>query len=339
VNEGLERALGGGRVISIEFDHPQDRWVLFSDHHRGARDRSDDFARTEQTYHTALGYYIEEGFKLALLGDVEEFWENRVEPVLENYQNTCELERVFHSRSDYVRVWGNHDDEWRYPSQVKKYLDPLFPGINVEECVQFKVQHKGKPLGQIMLVHGHQGTLDADILGWLTRYLSRYIWRPFQRITNFSPNTPATSLALRHRHDIAMFNYAVSKPGLVLIAGHTHHPIFDPGMQVEEQLRVLGAAREAGDQSTVAQARARLEHLRVLENRQGFKMSQPTYFNTGCCCFADGDITGIELEGGMIKLVRWPNEAFHPEILAMADLKLVFDRVASVGAEAAPLGE
>ena len=71
VNTSLDRALGASRVFSLGLDHPEDRWVLFSDHHRGARDRSDDFARTEQTYHTALGYYIEEGFKLALLGDVE----------------------------------------------------------------------------------------------------------------------------------------------------------------------------------------------------------------------------------------------------------------------------
>ena len=66
-------------------------------------------------------------------------------------------------------------------------------------------------------------------------------------------------------------------------------------------------------------------------------MSQPSYFNTGCCCFDDGDITGIELEGGLIKLVRWTKKTFQPEVLARADLKLIFERVASTGLEAAPL--
>ena len=46
---------------------------------------------------SALGYYIEEGFKLALLGDVEEFWENRVEPVLDRPQDLIE-EVPEHSR-------------------------------------------------------------------------------------------------------------------------------------------------------------------------------------------------------------------------------------------------
>ncbi|MBL7747421.1 MAG: metallophosphoesterase, partial [Chitinophagaceae bacterium] len=32
---------------------------------------------------------------------------------------------------------------------------------------------------------------------------------------------------------------------------------------------------------------------------------KPGYFNTGCCCFSDGDITGIEISGGCIRLVKW----------------------------------
>lgn len=32
---------------------------------------------------------------------------------------------------------------------------------------------------------------------------------------------------------------------------------------------------------------------------------KPNYFNTGCCCFDDGDITGIEIAGGKIKLIKW----------------------------------
>jgi hypothetical protein len=33
--------------------------------------------------------------------------------------------------------------------------------------------------------------------------------------------------------------------------------------------------------------------------------TRPSYFNTGCCCFADGDITGMEIEGGHLRLVKW----------------------------------
>jgi hypothetical protein len=35
-------------------------------------------------------------------------------------------------------------------------------------------------------------------------------------------------------------------------------------------------------------------------------VSPPCYFNTGCCSFPDGDITGLEIADGEIRLVRWP---------------------------------
>ncbi len=32
---------------------------------------------------------------------------------------------------------------------------------------------------------------------------------------------------------------------------------------------------------------------------------RPYYFNTGCCCYSDGDITGIEIAEDMIRLIKW----------------------------------
>src|ERR687886_404857 len=51
-------------------------------------------------------------------------------------------------------------------------------------------------------------------------------------------------------------------------------------------------------------------------------LSPPCYFNTGCCSFGDGDITGIEIAGGEIRLIRWldDNEDPHPKILARDSL-------------------
>lgn len=34
----------------------------------------------------------------------------------------------------------------------------------------------------------------------------------------------------------------------------------------------------------------------------------PSYFNTGCCCFSDGNITGIEIADGNIQLIKWSME-------------------------------
>ena len=55
----------------------------------------------------------------------------------------------------------------------------------------------------------------------------------------------------------------------------------------------------------------------------------PCYFNTGCCCFGDGDVTGIEIADGEIRLVRWPNDEGEPlpKVLASEKLANVLEAV------------
>ncbi|HEX6847993.1 MAG TPA: metallophosphoesterase, partial [Chitinophagaceae bacterium] len=36
-----------------------------------------------------------------------------------------------------------------------------------------------------------------------------------------------------------------------------------------------------------------------------YLVMKPSYFNSGCCCFRDGDITGIEVTHERISLVKW----------------------------------
>jgi hypothetical protein len=56
----------------------------------------------------------------------------------------------------------------------------------------------------------------------------------------------------------------------------------------------------------------------------------PCYFNTGCCSFGDGDVTGVEIADSEIRLVRWPdNDGLPaPKVLARADLREVLRLVA-----------
>ena len=55
----------------------------------------------------------------------------------------------------------------------------------------------------------------------------------------------------------------------------------------------------------------------------------PCYFNTGCCSFSDGDITGIEIANGEIRLVRWPddNDRHQPKILQSGNLGDIFKAI------------
>jgi UDP-2,3-diacylglucosamine pyrophosphatase LpxH len=335
---GLSRALDSEQTEEVRIDVDDARLIIFSDHHKGTRDGADDFFRCERAYNAALGYYLESGYDLYLLGDVEELWENDPEPVLAAYDETLALEAAFHREGRYVRFWGNHDDQWRYGDQVEKHLGSSFPGLNVREALRLHVLRGSEELGLLYLAHGHQGTSESERFAWISRMFVRYVWRPVQRRLKVAIATPATDWDLREDHERAMLAWAQSHPKTpVLITGHTHRPVFGeskpspPKRRSEQQLaEELEEARAAPtpDRARVAALRAELELVRA-EGRRFLHpptpIDPPCYFNTGCCSFGDGDVTGIEIADGQIKLIRWDSEGATP-----AATVLVADRLADV---------
>jgi hypothetical protein len=333
------------RTEEAELDLDSARVIVFSDHHKGARDGADDFLRCERAYHAALGYYLEAGHDLYVLGDVEELWECEPEEVLEAYPDTLDLEAQFHAQGRYRRFWGNHDDQWNREAEVDKHLRPIFPGLVVREALKLNVTRAGERLGLIFLAHGHQGTADSERYSWFSRLVVRHIWRPIQRRLNFPSTTPSTDYELRQRHDAAMFAWArghAAKP--VLIAGHTHRPVFgtsrppalptrsiaDVGLELEE-LRASGDA----DPEALAALRGELEFIAAAGRRGApppLPIDPPCYFNTGCCSFGDGDVTGLEIVDGQVRLVRWPNDDREPQakVLVSEDLGAILEAVSRV---------
>ena len=83
---------------------------------------------------------------------------------------------------------------------------------------------------------------------------------------------------------------------MLLITGHTHHPVF-----------------AAGKYSSHPSNKIEIEANEKL---------RPSYFNTGCCCFNDGDITGIEIEGGYIRLIKWQSKKDAPKREVLEEIKL-----------------
>ena len=79
-----------------------------------------------------------------------------------------------------------------------------------------------------------------------------------------------------------MYQWSSNRKNVLLITGHTHNPVFASG-------------RYSSHPSN------------TIEKETSGKL-KPSYFNTGCCCFNDGDITGIEIADGFIRLVKWYDE-------------------------------
>jgi UDP-2,3-diacylglucosamine pyrophosphatase LpxH len=314
IKKGLDAAFK--RAEERPFDPATERIAIFSDHHKGVGDPADDFRRCEHAYAAALGYYLEAGYRLFVLGDAEELWEERAGPVLARYDAVLRLEGEFDTRGRGVeRFYGNHDDHWASARQVTKLLRPLLGDVKVREGLRLRVERAGGRPVTLFFVHGHQGTSESDRWGWISRLFVRYVWRPLQRKTGYSATTPARNFELRAKHDNAMYQWARTQPDLVLVAGHTHRPVFahclpdpPPTRPIAELEAALQQAPAGGNADAAGALRAELEYARAGDRRPAVavKVAPPCYFNTGCCSFPDGDVTGLEIADGEVRLVRWP---------------------------------
>ena len=93
---------------------------------------------------------------------------------------------------------------------------------------------------------------------------------------------------------------------MILTTDHTHQPVFQSLTHLERLYRKLAIAKETNDTATIQLIEGEI-HRKKLKGHTlpDFTAYQPTYFNSGCCCFNDGDITGIEIAEGKIRLVKW----------------------------------
>jgi len=330
----LDEVFANAHVETVALEDA--RIVVFSDQHRGKGDGADDFKKCKRAYHAALGHYLEARYRLCVLGDVEELWECFAGPVVKTYADTLALEGEFNRvQGRYLRVVGNHDDIWARPSKVNRYLGPVLGDLQVHEGVRLQVTQRGQGLGTLFMVHGHQGTFESEKASVISRLFVRYIWRNWQRLTHMRINSPAKDFELRQEHERAMYGWAEGKPKTVLVAGHTHRPVFQSlanAAQLEQQLSAARAdlAANPGDAALldkVTSLRAQVEWAKAADGaHSGEPDPKACYFNTGCCCFDDGDVTGIEIADGEIRLVRWPDDAGEPkpQVLARAGLAEVF---------------
>ena len=131
IAKGLDKAFTDKQTDEQQLELSTAKVIIFSDHHKGARDPADDFQRCERAYHAALAYYLETGHRLVVLGDVEELWECKPKEVLDAYPKTLALEAEYRKKGGYDRFWGNHDDQWRHEDQVSK----LLLGQHIESCM------------------------------------------------------------------------------------------------------------------------------------------------------------------------------------------------------------
>jgi predicted phosphodiesterase len=315
------------------------RIIIFSDHHRGAKNGADDFMKAEPSYLAALDHYFENKFQLISLGDSEELWENTLHRVKKNNTLTFESEKRFILQDRFFKVFGNHDLYWDNSPIASQQLKSIygkklrvFEGIVIEKDNKENRQtatgkrQKEKtffsltknmnadpgtlPIANcpltIFLTHGHQGDASSDG-NWFSKFFVANIWAPLQSYLRINFNTPAYDEDLKTSHNLIMYEWSAKYNSLVLITGHTHQPVFESLTHPERLYRKMGDAIKANRAGEVAMIEQEIKR-RGRDYRTTpaqYLTMKPSYFNSGCCCFRDGDITGIEITYEKISLVKW----------------------------------
>ena len=313
----------GKKGFVIPFNSKTHSFIIFSDQHKGRKNGADDFMPAEKNYLTALQYYNDANFHLIALGDCEELWENTILQVMKHNQASIDLEKKFVRRSAFTKVVGNHDLDWEIdplaPSHLKKmYETPvaIFQAILLETTL-------GEKVLRIFCTHGHQGDLQSDG-NWFSKFFVTKVWAPLQSYLRINPNTPAYDGQLKSTHNRMMYEWSVEQNDLILITGHTHQPVFESLTHFERlQRKHRKALYEQNSQWAQALENEmkwrRIEDTQITEDYLNIK---PVYFNTGCCCFADGDITGIEISEGFIRLIKWEESDRVTKRFVMQERKL-----------------
>lgn len=289
----------------IHFDAQNDRFIILSDQHKGNKKGSDDFAYAEKNYLAALDYYYENNYYYITLGDSEELWENSLSDVKKSNRASFEKEKLFLSRKAFLKIFGNHDLYWDNDPLAKFELEKVYgEKICVYEGAILQTVIKQKGL-EIFLTHGHQGDAVSDG-NWFSKWFVSNIWARLQAYLSLNPNTPAYDDGLKTEHNKMMYEWTALQKNLILITGHTHQPVFESLTHFERLYRHLELAKQANDEKNIKRLQEEIKMKKRAEIvLPDFTNYKPSYFNSGCCCFSDGDITGIELADGMIRLVKW----------------------------------
>ncbi|MCR1897725.1 metallophosphoesterase [Irregularibacter muris] len=220
-------------VKEITFDD-HSKIVFMSDCHRGDGSWGDNFSKNQNFFFAALTHYYNEGYTYIEIGDGDELWENkRFSDILEMHKDAFWILSKFYQKGRLYFIYGNHDivkkDEKFVKKNLSKYFDErknkvavLFDNIEIHEGLVLR--HK-KTNNKIFLVHGHQVDFLNSKLWRASRFLVRYLWRPLETYGIKNPASPAKNYEKRGSIDKALMEW-VKRERHMLIAGHTHKPIF-----------------------------------------------------------------------------------------------------------------
>jgi UDP-2,3-diacylglucosamine pyrophosphatase LpxH len=207
------------------------KMVVMSDCHRGTGGANDEFAVNADLYQGALQWYLDNNYTYVELGDGDELWENlRLGLIRKTYPNVFSVLCQFAVRNRLFFIIGNHDTAKRLENVVRRVLKPfesltglrLPSGLGAREAIILTDRNTGS---DILLVHGHQGSLLSDLFWPISWFVVRYVWRPLQWLGVKDPTLVAHDQQKQDSAERRMREWAADRRRCI-VAGHTHRERF-----------------------------------------------------------------------------------------------------------------
>ena len=250
------------------------RYIVFSDCHRGVGNANDNFLKNEFLYLAAMGHYNRECFTCLELGDGDELWENRsLDRIKEAHQESFEMLARFYEAGRLYLVYGNHD-------MVKK--DPAFLEKNFQTCF-----------------------CDQDLCE-----------RPLCPGVRFYPgiilrdSENKQDIYLTHGHQADLLNSTFWRLSRFLVR-YVWRPLEALGIPDPPSAAKNNTRKKQSEKRLSQWAALRGMYL-VTGHTQHPMIKDSGYFNTGSCIHPSG-ITGIEIRGRCLTLVKW-SVASRPDL-------------------------
>ena len=225
----IDKVFNKSKRIQINDDS---KIVIMSDCHRGAGDNYDNFIKNKNIYIIALIHYYNKGFTYIELGDGDEMWEvKNYEDIIDVHLDAFKQLKKFHDSGRLMMVYGNHDISKKYPEVLEKYFYKyynnsleqditLLDGLNVDESLVLDYKEH-----DIFLIHGHQADFLNSTIWRFSRFLVRNVWRVLEHIGVKDFTSAAKNYQVARLTEKKLTKWS-NKNNKILIAGHTHRPIF-----------------------------------------------------------------------------------------------------------------
>ena len=307
-----------------------EKYVIMSDLHMGDGGNADDFRHNPKALMRALDSYRTDGYTLILLGDVEELWQFDLHQIEATYDTDIyERIRAFDPNRVF-RVFGNHDIDWSLRDPIRKDTGRA---TSIHEALKL-ADKRGKV--RVLLVHGHQGSVESDKNSWFSRFVVRGLFKPVEHVATklgLYGHPSATKSQVATDYERILYSWARDKK-VILICGHSHRAIYAAKTYVDKLQSMIaelqaenlkpGTAREQIEKNI--KKIYKLNNKLMKEQLKGRDIDPvetnreplPCYFNSGCALYTDG-ITVLEIADDKISLVKWHNKPKKQEY------KVVFD--------------